>query len=87
MQPEGAAEFVKNFEREKCDLPFVIIFEIEIAIVADTASGDALDHRHFNCRIRIRFPSVMTYEIMTWRNVKMADFHRLHANIDQIRFT
>jgi hypothetical protein len=30
---------------------------------------------------------VMTYKIMTWRNVKMADFHRLHANIDQIRFT
>jgi hypothetical protein len=30
---------------------------------------------------------VMTYKIMTRRNVKMADFHRLHDNIETIRLT
>ena len=76
MQPEAAAEFVKNFEREKCDLPFVIIFEIEIAIVADTVSGDAFDHRHFNCRMGVGFAIVVTDKIVAGRNVEMTDFHK-----------
>ena len=29
---ERTAELIENFEREKCDLSFVIVFKIEIAI-------------------------------------------------------
>src|SRR5204863_79266 len=45
---ERAAEFIENLEREKCDLPFVILFVIEIAVAAQTASGDAFNRGNFN---------------------------------------
>jgi FdhD protein len=76
VQPERAAKFIKNFEGEKRDLSLVIIFEIEIAITANPATGHAFDHGDFDRRIIARFASVMSDEIVAGRNVKMADFHR-----------
>jgi FdhD protein len=76
VQLERAAKFIKNFERKERDLSLVIIFEIEIAITANPATGHAFDHRDFDRRIIARFASVMSNKIVTGRNVKMADFHR-----------
>jgi FdhD protein len=76
VQFERAAKFIKNFQRKERDLSLVIIFEIEIAITANPATGHAFDHRDFDRRIIARFASVMSNKIVTGRNVKMADFHR-----------
>ena len=76
-----AAEFVKDIEREKCDLPFVIVFEIKVAVGAYSASGHAFDRFNLNRQMLARFTSMMSDKIVAWRNVKMTDFHRHHATI------
>ena len=75
------AELVENLAREKCDLPFVIVFEIEVAIATNSATGHAFDHRNFNRRMVVRFASMMPDKIVSPRNVKMTDFHRRHDTI------
>src|SRR4030095_7892252 len=83
MQLERAAKFIKNFERKKRDLPLVILFEIEVAVAANTPTSHAFDHRHFDRRVIARLASVMADKIVAGRNVKMADFHRTHDNIEK----
>jgi len=78
-------EFVENVERKKCNLPFVIVLEIEVTIAANSGPGHTFDHRNLNCRIRVRFTIVMADKIMAWRNVKMTDFHCGHDNIQPFK--
>lgn len=47
-------------------------------------TGDAFDRRHLNCRIVIGLATVMTEEIVPGRNVKVADFHSRHDNIQSL---
>jgi hypothetical protein len=68
-------ELVENLKGEKCDLAFVILFVVEIAIAAQTATGHAFDIRHFDHRKIVRLAAVVPDEIMAGRNVKMTDFH------------
>jgi FdhD protein len=81
LHPQCAAKFIKNFQREKCDLAFVIFLVIEEAIAANTLAGHAIDDRHFDGWIIIRFLPVMAEKIVAGRNVKMTDFHRGHDTI------
>jgi len=76
-----AAKLIKNFEREECDLPFVIFFVIKEAIAPDAMTSHALNHRDLNRRILIRLALVMAKKIVASRNVKMTDFHRRHDTI------
>jgi FdhD protein len=78
---ERAAEFVENFEREKCDLPFVVVFEIKVAITTNSATGDAFDHRNLKRRMFVWFAAVVSDKIVAPGNVKVTDFHRLHDTI------
>jgi FdhD protein len=77
MYVQRSAKFIENVEREKCDLAFVIVFKIEVAIVANPTARDAFDHGHFDHGMRVRFPTVMADEIVPRRNVQVTDFHRL----------
>ena len=78
---QRAAKLVENVEREKCDLSFVIVFEIEVAIAAQTVPGDTFNRRNFNHRMFVRLAPEMSDKIVAFRNVKMTDFHRRHDTI------
>jgi hypothetical protein len=75
LEFERSAQLIEYLSRKKCDLAFVVVFEIEIAIAANAATCHAFDHRHFNRRINIWFARVVANKIMAWGNVKTADFH------------
>jgi FdhD protein len=73
LQP--AAEFIKNLEGKKRDLPLVIFLVIKIAVSAQTASGHTFDRHDLNHRKFIWFPPVMSDKIVTGRNINVTDFH------------
>jgi FdhD protein len=79
---ERAAEFIENFEREKCDLPFVIFLKIEKAISPYAVPSHTFDRRNFNRRMFLRLAPMMAEKIVALGNVKMTDFHRRHDTID-----
>ena len=70
------AKLIEDLARKKGDLPFVVILKVEVAIPADAVPSHAFDRRHFNCGIRVWFASVVSYKIVTWRDVQVTDFHR-----------
>ena len=72
---ESDAKLIKNIEREKCNLSFVIILEIKKTIAPNAATGDAFDFWHFDCRMILRLATGVTHKIMPRRNVKVANFH------------
>jgi FdhD protein len=76
LQFECAAQLVENFEREKCDLTFVIVAVIKEPIAADAMPGHTLDHWNFDYRMIVRFATVMAKVIVPRRNVEVTDFHR-----------
>ena len=69
MYLKRAAKVIENFEREECDLAFVIVFEIEIPIVANATPCHAIDHRHLDHRIGVRLTAVVANKIVRGRNV------------------
>jgi hypothetical protein len=64
-----AAKFIENFQRKKCDLAFVIVFEIEVTIAPNASTGCTFDHWHLNRRVRVRLAAVVAYKIVSQRNV------------------
>ncbi len=66
---QRAAKFIENFERKKCDLTFVIVFEIQVTVAANAAASCAFNHWHLNHRMRVRLATVMPDEIVSPRNV------------------
>src|SRR5207245_1071725 len=74
---QRSAELFENIERKKCDLAFVVVPEVEITISANPAACDTFDHGHFDHGMRVRLPTMMANEIVSWRNVQVTDFHRL----------
>jgi hypothetical protein len=66
---QRAAKFIENFERKKCDLAFVIVFEIQVTVAANAAASCAMDRRHFDHGMRVRLATVMPDKIVSWRNV------------------
>ena len=76
MQFERAAQLVENLEREKCDLPFVIVPVIEEPIAAEAAPGHTFDQWNFDNRMIVRFAAMMTKVVVPRRNVEVTDFHR-----------
>jgi FdhD protein len=84
LQFQPAAKVFKNFERKECNLAFVIVAVIKKTIAANAATGDTLDRRHFDCRIVVGLATMMAEEIMPGRNVKVADFHSRHDNIQSL---
>jgi len=65
LELEHATKLVEYFEREKCDLPFVIFLIIEKAIVSNSMTSHTFNRRNFNHRVIVRFPAVMAEEIVT----------------------
>ena len=78
---QRTAELVENLAGEKCNLAFVIVFEIKVAITTNSAVSHAFERRDFNHRKLTGFLSVMSDKIVARRNVKMTDFHRRHDTI------
>jgi FdhD protein len=72
---QRAAQFVKNLQREKRDLPLVIFVVIEIAVSAQTASGHTFGCRNLNHWKVIWLPPVVPDKIVTGRNINVTDFH------------
>jgi FdhD protein len=81
LELERAAEFIKNFEREKRDLAFVVFAIIEEAVATDAMTGDAFDLRHFDRGIVIWRAAVMAEEIVSRRYVEIRDFQRANVII------
>ena len=81
LQLERATQFVKNFEREKCDLSLVIFLVIEEAIAANTVVGHTFNRRHFDRGMIVWFAAMVPEKIVAAGNVKMTDFHRRHDTI------
>lgn len=71
-----AAELIENFLGKKCNLSFVVVFEIEIPVAANPLPRCAFDHRHLIHSVRVRLAAVMTDKIVALRNVQVTDFHR-----------
>src|SRR5256886_2935963 len=71
------AELFENVERKKSNLALVAAFKIEVTISANPAARDTVHHGHFDHGVGVRLPTVMTNEIVSWRNVQVTDFHRL----------
>jgi FdhD protein len=76
-----AAKLVKNIEREKSDLPFVIVFMIKIAITPQATAGYAFDRRNLDHGKLARLLPVVSDKIVAAGNVKVTDFHQCHDNI------
>jgi FdhD protein len=72
---QRAAQFVKNLQREKRNLPLVIFVVIEIAVSAQTASGHTFGCRNLNHWKVIWLPPVVPDKIVTGRNINVTDFH------------
>jgi hypothetical protein len=64
LKAEGTAEFIKDFEREKCDLSFVIVPIIKKSISANTMTCDAFDARDFQSRKIVGRAAMMAEEVM-----------------------
>ena len=75
---QGAAKFVKNVEREKCDLPFVIVFVIKVSVAAQSVTGHAFDFRYLDYRKIGRLLAITSDKVVPRRDVKMTDFHRVN---------
>ena len=75
MKTKRNAKLIEYLARKKSDLSFVIILEVEIAIPADAVPSHAFDRRQFNCRMRVWLAIVMSYKIVTRRDVQVTDFH------------
>ena len=82
-----AAKFIENFRRKESDLTFVVVLEIEVTITAYPAPRQAFDLRKFDHGMRIRLATVVADKIVSTRDVKVADFHCCHDNIEAARFT
>src|SRR5438552_14309904 len=78
---ERAAKFIKNLKREKCDLAFVIVLEIKVAIAPNAAAGHAFNHRNLKHRMFVRFAPVVSDKIVATGNIKVTNFHRRHDTI------
>ena len=87
MYTQCSAKLIENVQRKKCDLALVIVFKIDVTITANPMPCDTFDQRNFDHGMRVRFATVMADKIMADGNVKMADFHRAHDNIEKLRFT
>ena len=61
---ERTAKLIENFQREKCDLPFVNVLKIEVAIALNAAPGYAFDQRNFDHRILIRCAAMVSDKIV-----------------------
>ena len=61
---QRSAKFIEDFLRKKCDLSFVIVFEIEVAVAPNPPPRCAFDYRHRNHRVRVRLAAVMTDKIV-----------------------
>jgi hypothetical protein len=59
------AELVQDFQREKSDLAFVILFEVEESVAADATASHALDLVHLYHWILAGRLSVMAKEVVT----------------------
>jgi FdhD protein len=77
VQVQCDTKLLENIERKKCDLAFVIIFEIKVTVSANSAASDTFDHGHLDHWVGVRLATVMTDEIVSRRNVQVTDFHRL----------
>ena len=62
---QRAAKFIENFERKKCDLAFVIVFEIQVTVAANAAASCAFNHWHLNHRMRVRLAAMMADKIVS----------------------
>lgn len=89
VDAECNAKLIENVSRKKCDLPFVIVFEIEIPISANPMARHAFDYRYFDHRMRVRLATVMADEIVSRRNVQVTDLHRLqqYLKLSQVKET
>lgn len=76
MNSKRGAQLLKNLERKKCDLPLVILFEIEVPVAANAPAGDAFDAHDLNRRMRVGYAFVMPDKIVPGRNVEVTDFHQ-----------
>ena len=76
LELQRTTQLIENVEGKERDLSLVILFVIEVAISAQPAPGDAFNRRKFDHREVVRFTTVMSFEIMAGRDVKMTDFHR-----------
>ena len=78
---KGGAEFMKDFEREESDLSFIILAIIKITVPFDSMASDTFYLRHFNRRMRVRHAVVMAEEVVTGRDVKVANLHWVNHTI------
>jgi hypothetical protein len=65
----------ENFEREKRDLPFVVVAVVVKTIAADSVAGDAFDPRHFDQGKIIRRPAVVPKVIVAPGDEDLPDLH------------
>ena len=79
---EREAKLLEHLKREEGDLSLVIRLVIEEAITANSVACHAINPRHFDRRVLIRFAAMVAKEIMTGRNVEVKDlwWHRLCSN-------
>jgi hypothetical protein len=87
VQLQCSAELIENIERKETDLTFVIILEIEVTISANPTPRDTFDRRQLDHGTCVRLATVVANKIVAWGNVKVADFHCAHDNIEANRFT
>ena len=70
------AEFFENFDREKCDLAFVVFAEIKVTIAPQAVAGHTFHFRHFHERRVARRPAVVADEVVAGRDENLPDQHR-----------
>ncbi|HXY60511.1 MAG TPA: hypothetical protein VEH26_02770 [Chthoniobacterales bacterium] len=64
VQLQHSAKFIKDVEREECDLPFVIFNVVKKTIAAQTTTGDAFHRRDLDHRKVIRLASMVADKVM-----------------------
>ena len=87
MDLHRAAKFIENFQREKSDLTFIVVLEVEVSITANTTASYAFYFGRFSHRMRIRWATVMANKVVSRGNEQMTNFHRSHATIEASQIT
>lgn len=70
-----SAKRLKDFEGKESNLSLIIFAMIKVAITLDSMSRDALDLRHFDRGMLVRYTIMVPDKIVARRDIEMTDFH------------
>jgi hypothetical protein len=84
VHSQTVAKLVENLGGEECDLPFVVVLEVEKTVAFNPASGHATDFRRFNQRVLTGRLPVAAKEVVSGREKEIAYRYLIRLHFQQL---